>query len=344
MGGRTGMQKDEFKVYFEGNFWGHSGRAHAGKAVAVGKSFKWAGNEWYIPALYICSQGIVIDYCVGIESQKIKDFEDKYAKLVDACCCEGEEYEMLMNNNPTDVDFTAFVSVNSKELKARHGCGVCWMPKECLMPEECNCSEAEEVAAYYGLDKSKGWVIQRCSYAWNTLRKPRLNKITLKLKKSPVAVRGIKFKTPLPEKEIKFVHPITGTEHVLTITGLEKEKHKVNKLMPKYKFPEYSTHMTYTLTPDIPDMEYNICDVRKNDTPVLKDADSSDSLGASIAIIGGADGPTAIFMSRTQDKIETHMACSALTFEPVEEVTWCMSFWNNMYEDMEIVFDSVTAF
>lgn len=39
----------EWKVYYEGNFWGHHGRDHAGKEILVNQHFDWAGYHWFIP-------------------------------------------------------------------------------------------------------------------------------------------------------------------------------------------------------------------------------------------------------------------------------------------------------
>ena len=36
----------EWKVYFEGNFWGHSGRDRAGTEIKLNKQFDWAGHHW----------------------------------------------------------------------------------------------------------------------------------------------------------------------------------------------------------------------------------------------------------------------------------------------------------
>lgn len=44
----------EWKVYFDGNFWGHSGKDRAGAEIRVDKQFEWAGHHWTIPAVYSC--------------------------------------------------------------------------------------------------------------------------------------------------------------------------------------------------------------------------------------------------------------------------------------------------
>ena len=52
----------EWKVYFDGDFWGHRGKDRAGKEIKLDKQFDWAGYHWVIPAAYSCSKGLVVDF------------------------------------------------------------------------------------------------------------------------------------------------------------------------------------------------------------------------------------------------------------------------------------------
>ena len=64
----------------------------------------------------------------------------------------------------------------------------------------------------------------------------------------------------------------------------------------------------------------------------------------TIGIIGGADGPTAIFVtgisrkSGDKEKVSEslHMACSALRFEPVDDVEWRIEFREKLREDIKL--------
>ena len=68
----------EWKVYFEGNFWGHSGRDRAGVEIKLNKHFDWAGHHWIIPAVYSCSKGLVVDFCMRAEAEDIRRFIAKW--------------------------------------------------------------------------------------------------------------------------------------------------------------------------------------------------------------------------------------------------------------------------
>ena len=68
----------EWKVYFDGNIWGHHGRDYAGKEICIEKEFQWAGRQWWIPAVYSCGKGLVVDFCMRVEAQAIRDFIERW--------------------------------------------------------------------------------------------------------------------------------------------------------------------------------------------------------------------------------------------------------------------------
>ena len=56
---RTANASDAvWKVTFEGGFWSTKGRT--GKPISFDKTFSWAGDEWLVPAAYVCREGIVL--------------------------------------------------------------------------------------------------------------------------------------------------------------------------------------------------------------------------------------------------------------------------------------------
>ena len=55
----------------------------------------------------------------------------------------------------------------------------------------------------------------------------------------------------------------------------------------------------------------------------------------SIAIIGGADGPTSVIMGQSAPKL--HAACSSLRFEPiVDDVEWRVVFSEKLMDDVDV--------
>ena len=68
----------EWKVYFDGDFWGHSGKDRSGTELRLNKQFDWAGHHWVIPAAYSCSKGLVMDFCMRTPEEDIRKFITKY--------------------------------------------------------------------------------------------------------------------------------------------------------------------------------------------------------------------------------------------------------------------------
>ena len=86
----------EWKVYFDGDFWGHRGKDRAGKEIKLDKQFDWAGYHWVIPAAYSCSKGLVVDFCMRVDSESIRDFMKKWNLDWENDSCENFTREQQM--------------------------------------------------------------------------------------------------------------------------------------------------------------------------------------------------------------------------------------------------------
>ena len=91
--------------------------------------------------------------------------------------------------------------------------------------------------------------------------------------------------------------------------------------------------MEYTVEPELPLGEFCICDCAESDPPVMVRKKA-----ASVAVIGGADGPTSIFFAgKHGEKRENRRSvCSSVHYEPVEEVKWRTWFQVKSEERKEI--------
>lgn len=63
------VRAEEWIVTYDGGFWRNEG--NAGIEIPIQKSFCWGEEKWYIPAVYICDKGLVIDY-VEVENVEIR--------------------------------------------------------------------------------------------------------------------------------------------------------------------------------------------------------------------------------------------------------------------------------
>lgn len=332
------VEETEWKVYFESGFWKHHGRDKAGEEITVGKSFKWINGTWHVPAVYVCKAGLVVDYFIEIEAHKVKKFMDK---AVEACAFErelsDEERDRLDAENPLNVDFISKAEVNGVTLQRKAAYALTWTPDSCC-PEGVrkeNGAEWAGIMRHYSLDPENGWVIHRCSYVWDFKKKPVIKSLKVNLEQHPVPVEGLRFKSPMKGKKIVFTHPGTRTEHALTILDIEKQEMNVERLKAdEYEYPTHFSIMSYTLEPELSPREFSIRDCVQNDKPIRKKS-QKESNACSVGIIGGADGPTAIIISKKKEA-KVHSACSALHFEPVDDVEWKIVYMMKMCKDMSV--------
>lgn len=326
----------EWKVYFEGNFWGHLGRDRAGTEIRLDQQFDWAGHHWVIPAVYSCGKGLVVDLCMRTEAKDIRRFIAKWNLTAENDSEENFTQEQQMQielENPLGLDFSAQIELNGKTLQSFHGCAVGISP--CLPDGAANEKVAQVAAAYYGLDDSYGWTIYRQSYLWAGKRRPEIRLLSLTMKQQPCCVPGPHFRTHAPGDSFSFSHPVSGTEYTLTVQELEQQSIPQEQFDSDcWAYPTHFTAMSYTLSPD-PDDAISICDCAAGDRPLeiapctnYYASEAQNDIACTV-VIGGAAGPAGpavtVFGKNKQGSL--HAVCSALHFEPAaEDIEWRVVF------------------
>ncbi len=328
----------EWKVYFDGNFRGHHGSERAGEEIALNRQFVWDEEAWSIPAVYICSKGLVVDFCMRISPERIRTFMEKWKISADG----GEpgfteEQRMQIDmENPLAVNISSKVILNGGEHESSHGCGLCWNP--CF--REGNSPEAKSAVQHYGLDPVQSYAIWRSAFPWKTRRKPQIKTLSVMLMQEPIVILGPHFRVSLPG-EIEFVHPSTGKKYTLTVQEYEHQEFSAEHFnTSNQELPKHYTMMGYTILPHLPDGTFTIIDCAPSDRSRQKhtgpNASQATNSACSIGIIGSADGPTAIvFGSGNEGKLR--VAYSALHFETVDEVEWRILFHEKRCEDIVFV-------
>lgn len=366
------MGKEEWKVYYSGNFCGHKKGERSCREIPVRKDFLWNGEQWQIPSVYTCPQGLVVEFCREIASERVRDFLKSW-NLENGECREfsEEEQRRMEQENPLTLDFRPQVWVNGVWLRGDHGCSVVWNP--CMDYEQ----EAKAVLEHYGYDAAKGWLFARYAFRWETKHAPKLREIRIAMRREPKELFGPHFVVKSEEKaarpdssftvsegngaaqacpggtvenresEIRFRHPVTGVEHRLKVMEFkEKNLQETRALDQRMEWPGYFRQMRYTLEPELSQDQIRIFDCAASDAPRRKPDDFSDSMSwgkrqkegsraAAINVIGGADGPTAVFLAG-KGTGGCHAALSALHFETVSRVEWRISFFEKQEEDIEV--------
>lgn len=335
----------EWKVFYDGNFWGYHGRAKAGKEIPLARRFEWAGRQWQMPAIYACSKGLVIDFCMRVEAEEIRAFMKKWDLDQESGSDKRltREQQMQMElDNPLCLDFQPKLTLNGSELRMSHGSSVCYYP--CLPNGLTGEMEAEWVVNHYALDTACGWAIFRYAFPWGRARRPEWKTLSLTMAQQPVSIPGPHFRADIPGSTISFSHPANGTRYTLTVREIERQ------VLPQSVFGsdewEYPTHyctMCYTVHPEIPDGGLTVEDCAEGDRPIEKEkskpkfpyAPAAAADVGMIGIIGGADGPTAV-SGGAQGGEKRNVACSSLHFLPVDDVEWYVVFHEKQFGDAVI--------
>ena len=331
----------EWAVYFEYGFWNRNAKGKPGEEIATNKTFSWGDEIWHIPAVYSCSKGLVVDFCIEIQPEKEKAFINKwYPVLSQDENISDELREQIEQENPIDINFRTHLQANGNPVIAKHGNSVQWLPESCLPDGVRNEIESKEIIRHYGLDETKVWSFHRWSFPWSSKRKPEIKTISLKLERDPVTIQGIHFKNPSVGDVVSFVHPIFDAEHKLTVLAYDKQEFPHQGFQhEEYVFPTLHTVMTYTLEPELPGRNFQVRDCLQNEQPKRKPRNQFEPEAnydaCAIAIIGGADGPTAVFVSGGQNS-EQHSALSALRFEHADDIEWKIVFREKLMEDIEV--------
>ena len=340
----------EWKVTYDGGFW--SDRGKAGEEISVSRHFRWEKENWYIPAVYLCGKGLVVDFCREVELEVLLAYIEKWDLYnEERNHYTKEQQEQMEREHPLSSNFHSQSVVNGKTLASDRGCGITWVPESCVPEGIRQNREAKQVVEHYGLDQNRCWELRRCTYPWVTARKPKLKTLSLELEREPERIPGPVFDAPQPGESVILVHPQTGAEHILTVQEYEKQTLSERSLWnDSLEYPKYYTAMSYTVEPEIPGLM--IRDRADSDQPrpkkkeldgitteeaaalaLIGGADGPVSV-AAIGVIGGADGPTALIFGHTKPKL--HAACSALRFESAEKVQWQPVFSIKLMEDITV--------
>ncbi len=330
----------EWQVFYGGGYHSSSNKDDVpGTELVINKEFAWGDEVWHIPSMYLCGKGFVIDYCIEISLDKIKNYYNKWKHTLGKE--EGISHEEMIQmdrENPFDVDARSHFMLNGKVVREELGSGLYYIPEWCMPSGVANPEEALAIVKHYDLDNTKAWSFSRHSCLWATTRKPKkIKSLSLRLERRSTTIQGVHFKNPSVGDVITFTHPIIGTEHTLTVLECDqKELTPMSVANHDFEMPTHHTAMVYQIEPELSGFSFAIRDCAANDEPKRKPStNNNNDFAATIGIIGGADGPTAIFMSKP-NQVKKNIALSALHFEPITDIEWKMEFRAKMMEDVKI--------
>lgn len=314
-------------VYYRNNFWADNHDGEPCEEISLEKHFEWAGREWYIPSVYTCDKGMVVDVLMRVDSDRFCTFMDKWGvTLENEHTFSKEQRRQMELENPLGFHFRSDLHINGSILRSNRGCSMAYAP----IRYEIDRLEWEPILDYYNLDRASCWVIQRSCYPWIDGQPMDIVTMEVAMKHQPMFVPGETFETRATGDVHAFRNPTTGIAHTLTVQEFEAKE--MDMKFPGLENREYPSHhiaMTFTLEPELSQTEFSITDSLQSDEPRVIPGHTSghkSKEAEAIGIIGGADGPTAINMGTPKSKGQLHAAVSRFCFEPFDSVRWQLSF------------------
>ncbi len=315
----------DWRVYYGGGWSGGGG--HPGRELRIERRVRWMGEEWYIPALYICARGVVADICVGIDPRRVSEFTEKWSldPESDSSALTLEQRMQLEAENPLELHVNVGLTVNGRGTNHESGCG-------CVYSGGDRDGDAEYVREHYGLDAGGVWVLMRYSFPWATKRRPEIKSISLTLSGEDIRIPAAHFAVSEPGERVELTEPGSGKRHILTVKELTEELlPEFGQRDPKLEYPRRYRVLEYSLTPSA---RLDVIDAGEGDAARPKDGlGTSGAAVACVGIIGGAEGPTALILGVPEGTC-ARAACSSLYFELPERTEWLAVFRREVRGDI----------
>lgn len=111
----------------------------------------WYGADWYLPAVYVCAQGMVFHLFSAVPEEEFRAFYDRWAARAEEL--DRMEAEQAEAENPLAKPIVYTVRINGREAERYSESGAVWVP---------GLSENEKAAALPGeiqlqpADRSQG--------------------------------------------------------------------------------------------------------------------------------------------------------------------------------------------
>lgn len=321
-------------VYYGENFWADEHEGTPCEEISFEKHFHWADREWYIPSIYTCDQGLVVDILMRVDAMAFQAFMDRWGVTVEnEHTFSREQRKEMEQENPLIFHFNAKLIVNGVQMPSKHGCSTVYAPSM----TETHREEQLGLIDYYNLDRNACWVMQRSTYPWVEEQITDITTLEVTMRHQPMYLSGPVFEINSSGEAVSFTNPVTGICHKLIVQEFEaQEQHFdfADSKVPETLELEYPSHfhvMSFTLEPDASEKDVRISDCAQGDSPRQK-ANGRKSGAASVGIIFGQKRK-----DNSENNDHTHIAVSALHFEPFNSVKWNVSFKEKQIKELTVV-------
>lgn len=327
-------------VYFGSNFWDDRKYEKPLREVLVYTDFRWEELSGMVPAVYICEEGAVVDVCIRIPVEKAEAFLEKWNQERRLSSdMTDEDYEEMERDNPFSLSFRMNMTVNGEKLSETSGCSTGWHP---LQTESENIErEAEVLMEEYGCDRSSAWLFSRwCGrFSKKKTEIPESIEMTLDFQPWEVPFTAAYFETEegCKEQEIEIKNPRTGELYRILLHGCEAGEVREEQLPQSMtRWPFRYQMLSYSILPEPSHARFQIVDCARSDQP-REIHGEEDKTCCAVSVIGGEDGPTAVFFAGKSKERKKRAAMSALHFEKVSRVRWRAVFYEKVRKDLRVL-------
>ena len=316
------MQRLPWTVYFSGTRMGVTEeREQPGREIVVNQDFDWESQHWRLLSVYVCGDGLVGDFCIQVDPDAEAAFLKKWLPVLEYGLDQDQE-DWLQLENPFVLNVRVQAEINGEACRSWHGSQEQWNP--CKLTEEGRERDAERWLEHYGCEREMGWIFLRTYWRHDWAGK-QLETLTLTLLEDNACIPGPHFEGKAGT-EISFTRPSTGEKHTLTVLEMPEDQ-TIGERMPReingYVMPRCCRLLAYQVTPELPKGILQIQDCCCGDPP--RPAGGEAHGGELVGILGGADGPTAVFFTKPECT-SVHSAVSSLYFVLPEKTVWRMTF------------------
>lgn len=279
------------------------------RSYPVGKKAQLGSREWFLPAVYTCGSGIVIDLYTRIDADTIRTYLEKWP--ADHAETLGNMETLLMRaEDPFQCPLCARLSTPGGDYSPAV------IRKWTWDPYLDNSGEVLPFLRSFRCSRESGWVFLRLSFPCKPRKK--LNRIYLTISEEASIIPGACFEVTQESKSFPFTDPVSGQDHTLTVESCTQEELDPNFL---YDDPRHYTRLTYTTDPAIPAEELTVCDCADSDIPRYLPETESPVLGGA-AIRAGDPGNRIPW----PEKDGAGIAISARHYVPAQSVRWVLLF------------------
>lgn len=288
-------------VYYDPGFL-YIGSGRQGRKQAAGWRFEYADMRCIIPAVYRFPRGMVFDILSFTDEARLREFFSKYA-AIEETLTSSQQQRSAMQEHPFQPVPIHEVWLNG--TLAQGGVSYSHVISVPGAPQDDSINQLRGAySALLGGNKPFACQRVRVDYPETTggLIKLRRRLCLNRIKNMRLATSAVQWFHPLDisfelsdgaaQKQINFLEPVTGTQHTLYISEAKVHEFALTRRL-------YAALAHYEIDPELPEgaainFSCNISSEEHLSAPELFPGDGATA--SAIGIIGGSDGPTAIFM------------------------------------------------